>query len=71
MQARVNTTYLVPKTHKLAGGSVTVLPSRSLLVDLREGERRKGRRGDAVLVVGADGATVRAPSPLSSASMSR
>ncbi|GJF00693.1 kinase-like protein [Phanerochaete sordida] len=55
----VNTSYLVPRTQKLANGSVTVLPSRSLLVDFREGERRKGRKGDEVLVVGPDGLSIK------------
>ena len=54
----LNTSYLAPKTHKLTNGSVTVLPSKSLLVDLREGERRKGRKGDEVLVISPDGQLV-------------
>jgi hypothetical protein len=51
----LNTRHLAPRTHKLTSGSITVLPSKSLLVDLREGERRKGKKGDEVLVISADG----------------
>lgn len=55
----LNTAYLSPKMHKLTSGNVTVLPSKALLVDFREGERRKGRKGDRVLVISSDGGTVR------------
>lgn len=55
----LNTTCLISKTHKLTNGNMTVLPSRSLLVDFREGERRKGRKGNQVLVISSDGQTVR------------
>ncbi|KAI0702282.1 kinase-like domain-containing protein [Cytidiella melzeri] len=56
---RLNTEYLVCQTQKVLKGQVTVLPSKSLLVDLREGERRKGRKGDEVLVVSPDGETIK------------
>lgn len=56
---RLNTAYLVPHTHKIGSGNVTVLPSLSLLVDLREGERRKGRKGNEVLVISPDGTDVK------------
>lgn len=59
-QPSFNTRRLKPQTHKVSRGQLVVLPSRSLLVDFREGERRKGGRGKEVLVVSADGATVRA-----------
>src|SRR5882762_2371433 len=50
--------HLPSKTHKTVHGQVVILPSYSVLVDFREGERRKGRRGDEVLVVSADGTKV-------------
>ena len=55
----LNTAHLTPKTHKLSNGNVTVLPSKALLVDFREGERRKGRKGDQVFVVNPDGKMVK------------
>ena len=54
-----STSLLPPKTHKLAGGQLAVLPSRSVLVDFREGERRAGRKGDEVMVVSPNGDHVR------------
>jgi hypothetical protein len=57
--ARFSTQYLTAQTQKLLRGQVTVLPSKSLLIDLREGERRKGRKGEEVLVVSPDGEMVR------------
>jgi hypothetical protein len=51
----LSTSLLPAKTHKLAGGQLAILPSRSVLVDFREGERRKGRKGDEVMVVSANG----------------
>jgi hypothetical protein len=51
----LSTSLLPPKTHKLAGGQLVILPSRSVLVDFREGERRKGRKGDEVMVVSPNG----------------
>ncbi|KAA1469829.1 hypothetical protein DENSPDRAFT_835504 [Dentipellis sp. KUC8613] len=50
-----STALLQPQTQKTAHGQVVVLPSRSVLVDFREGERRKKRKGDEVLVVSSDG----------------
>ncbi|KAI0743619.1 kinase-like domain-containing protein [Daedaleopsis nitida] len=55
---RINTRRLKPQTHKISRGQVVVLPSRSLLVDFREGERRSGRPGKEVLVVSHDGMQV-------------
>lgn len=54
----LNTAYLVPRTHKLTHGNVTILPSKCLLVDFRESERRKGRKGDEVLLISPDGLLV-------------
>ena len=51
----LSTSLLAPKTHKLAGGQLAILPSRSVLVDFREGERRKGRKGEEVMVVSPNG----------------
>ena len=51
----LSTSLLSPKTHKLAGGQLAILPSRSVLVDFREGERRKGRKGEEVMVVSLNG----------------
>lgn len=47
----LSTSLLSPKTHKLAHGQLVILPSRSVLVDFREGERRKGKKGEEVMVV--------------------
>jgi hypothetical protein len=51
----MSTSLLPPKTHKLAGGQLAILPSRSVLVDFREGERRKGKKGEEVMVVSPNG----------------
>ena len=51
----LSTSLLPPKTHKLACGQLAILPSRSVLVDFREGERRKGRKGEEVMVVSPNG----------------
>ena len=51
-------TPLLPQTYKIAHGQVVILPSRNLLVDLREGDRRSGGRGDRVLCVSPDGQEV-------------
>jgi hypothetical protein len=51
----LSTSLLPPKTHKLAGGQLAILPSSSVLVDFREGERRKGRKGEEVMVVSPNG----------------
>ena len=55
----LSTSLLPPKTHKLACGQLAILPSHSVLVDLREGERRKGRKGDEVMVVSPSGDQVK------------
>ncbi|KZT12112.1 uncharacterized protein LAESUDRAFT_691279 [Laetiporus sulphureus 93-53] len=52
------TAYLAPQTHKVAQGQIVVLPSASLLVDLREGQRRKGEKGNEVLVICPNGRKV-------------
>jgi hypothetical protein len=51
----LSTSLLPPKTHKLACGQLAILPSRSVLVDFREGERRAGRKGNEVIVVSPNG----------------
>ncbi len=51
----LSTSLLPLKTHKLAYGQLAILPSRSVLVDFREGERRTGRKGDEVMVVSPNG----------------
>lgn len=56
----LSTSLLPPKTHKLASGQLAILPSRSVLVDFREGERRTGKKGDEVLVVSPNGNQVKA-----------
>ena len=57
--AAMNTFYLTPQTHKVSKGQITILPSMSLLVDFREGERRSGRKGVEVLCVSPEGRKVR------------
>ena len=54
----LNASFLPPQTHKVARGQLVILPSRTLLVDFREGERRQGRRGVEVLTVSPDGEEV-------------
>ncbi|KAH9841603.1 uncharacterized protein C8Q71DRAFT_339837 [Rhodofomes roseus] len=54
----ISTAYLSPQTHKVAHGQLVVLPSRSLLVDFREGERRRGKKGNEVLLISPDGSTI-------------
>jgi hypothetical protein len=54
-----DTTSLQPQTHKTAHGVITVLPSHSLLVDLRESERKAGKRGDEVITISENGFKVR------------
>ncbi|KAI5827939.1 hypothetical protein K523DRAFT_373999 [Schizophyllum commune Tattone D] len=54
-----STHLMAPKSHKALHGQVTVLPSRSLLIDFREAERRRGAKGTAVLVVCADGGRIK------------
>ncbi|KAK0221803.1 hypothetical protein IW262DRAFT_931587 [Armillaria fumosa] len=53
------TSVLNQRSHKTVHGQVTILPSRSLLVDFREGERRRGRAGDEVLIISPEGAQIR------------
>lgn len=53
-----NTSLLNPKTHKSANGQITILPSRSLLIDFRENERRRGSKGDDVLLIDSTGTMV-------------
>lgn len=55
------TRLLKPQTHKSVYGQLTILPSRSLLVDFREGERRRGKKGDYVFVIDPDGVEVCTP----------
>lgn len=57
----LSTRLLKPQTYKVSCGQLVVLPSGGLLVDFREGERRKGRSGKEVLVTSADGYNVRTP----------
>lgn len=54
-----NTSLLNPKTHKSANGQITILPSRSLLIDFRENERRRGMKGDDVLLVDSTGTMIK------------
>ncbi|KAI5896605.1 uncharacterized protein SCHCODRAFT_02569377 [Schizophyllum commune H4-8] len=54
-----STHLMAPKSHKALHGQVTVLPSRSLLIDFREAERRRGAKGTTVLVVGGDGERIK------------
>lgn len=54
----LTTSYLTSQTHKVSRGQVTILPSLSLLIDFREGERRSGRKGVEVLCVSSDGRKV-------------
>ncbi|KAJ7069839.1 kinase-like domain-containing protein [Mycena amicta] len=49
---------LTPESHKTAHGNVTILPSRSLLVDFREAERRRGQKGTEVLLIDSQGLKV-------------
>lgn len=54
----LTTNQMTVKTYKTAQGQVVVLPSRSLLVDFRERDRRNGNAGDEVLIISADGVRV-------------
>ena len=54
-----NTSFLPPQTHKVARGQLVILPSKTLLVDFREGERRQGRQGVEVLTISPSGEEVR------------
>lgn len=53
-----STFFLPPQTHKVARGQLVILPSRTLLVDFREGERRQGRQGIEVLTISPNGEEV-------------
>ncbi|KAK1227367.1 hypothetical protein PQX77_009631 [Marasmius sp. AFHP31] len=60
------TTHLLsPRVHKTVNGQITILPSRSVVVDFREGERRRGRggrgkgKGGEVMVVSEMGREVK------------
>ncbi|KAJ3730998.1 kinase-like domain-containing protein [Lentinula guzmanii] len=53
-----NTSMLSAQAHKTVSGQITILPSRSLLVDFREGERRRGNPGTEVFVVSPDGTEI-------------
>jgi polo-like kinase 4 len=52
------TTLLAPQTKKIPHGTMTILPSCSLLVDFREGMRRRGEKGNEILVISQDGSKV-------------
>ncbi|KAH9936352.1 uncharacterized protein B0H18DRAFT_1113755 [Fomitopsis serialis] len=54
----ISTAYLSPQTHKVAHGQLVILPSKSLLVDFREGDRRRGKKGNEVLLISPDGDTI-------------
>jgi hypothetical protein len=49
---------LPPQTFKTPHGIILIQSSGSVLVDLREGERMKGRRGGVILVVRSEGTKV-------------
>ncbi|KAG6918316.1 hypothetical protein DXG01_015174 [Tephrocybe rancida] len=51
----LNTSGMGYQTHKAVYGQITILPSHSLLADFRESQRRKGFRGDEVLLIDPDG----------------
>ena len=55
----LDTSFLSPQTHKVTRGQLVILPSRTLLVDFREGERRQGRQGVEVLTISPDGEEVK------------
>ncbi|KAG7443055.1 uncharacterized protein BT62DRAFT_347374 [Guyanagaster necrorhizus] len=57
--AAFSTSILNQRSHKTVHGQVTILPSRSLLVDFREGERRRGMAGDEVLIISPDGTQIK------------
>ncbi|KAJ7044059.1 hypothetical protein C8F04DRAFT_688068 [Mycena alexandri] len=56
--APFTTALLSQETHKTVHGPISVLPSHSLLVDLREGERRRGQKGTEVLVIDSQGTKI-------------
>jgi hypothetical protein len=49
---------LQPSTFRTVHGMITLQKSGSIIVDLREGERLKGRKGDTILCVKSDGGQV-------------
>jgi hypothetical protein len=49
---------LQPSTLRTAHGVITLQKSGSIIVDLREGERLKGRKGDTILRIRSDGRQV-------------
>ncbi|KAK1231709.1 hypothetical protein PQX77_005195 [Marasmius sp. AFHP31] len=55
------TTLLSPRVHKTVNGQITILPCRSVVVDFREGERRRGGKGKGgeVMVVSEMGREVK------------
>ncbi|KAJ7601136.1 kinase-like domain-containing protein [Mycena floridula] len=53
------TDLLSPRTHKTAHGQITILPSRSLLLDFRVAQRRSSEKGDKVLVIDPDGQNIK------------
>jgi hypothetical protein len=55
---RLTSSPLKPQTHRVTHGKLCVLPSHDLLIDFREGERRRGKRGDTVFAISASGGTV-------------
>ncbi|KAK7048305.1 hypothetical protein R3P38DRAFT_2868556 [Favolaschia claudopus] len=54
----ITTSLLSPEVHKTVNGQITILQSHSLLVDFREGERRRGRQGTEVFVVNPQGTEI-------------
>ncbi|KAJ7780585.1 kinase-like domain-containing protein [Mycena maculata] len=52
------TALLSPDVHKTVHGQISVLPSSSLLVDLRGGERRRGQKGVEVLLINPQGTQI-------------
>lgn len=58
---------LGPRVYTTVHGTISILKSKFILVDLREGERRRGKVGDTVLEVAPDGLMAR-PKAQSSAS---
>ncbi|KJA21221.1 hypothetical protein HYPSUDRAFT_67963 [Hypholoma sublateritium FD-334 SS-4] len=54
----IDTRSLSPKLHKLAMGTITILKSRSLLVDFRQNQRRLGLKGDQVIVISNQGTSI-------------
>ncbi|EIN12748.1 hypothetical protein PUNSTDRAFT_124455 [Punctularia strigosozonata HHB-11173 SS5] len=53
------TEHLKPQTYNVVYGQLQVLSSRSVMIDFRERERKRGNRGDEVLVVAPSGIVVK------------